>query len=459
MHAVGPGTVLDGLFIEGGAADGLGLASRSNGAGIFATDSAPTLRNLVVTNCDTTGAGGAIYLGGSSTNFATVTDSWFGDNACDQTGGAIIAFVPSVIQGCEFVANAAPSGGAVRLLGPVVHTIDRCEFRSNEATAGSGPAVYVAMPAGSFAFITNCDFRNNDGTFGGALEFAGEGDYAVRSCRFLANEATISGAGAIDFDPFFPIARLVVENSLFTGNRCAAGVGAIYNRGAGELDLVNCTIAFNTSDGLAGGLLVSDGQTRVNNSIIWGNDSASQSGQYDSIRQTGSASLVVNHTVIQGLGISAPPPAGVNTTGDDPLLADIDGPDDTPGTVDDNARLSPGSPAIDAGVNLYLDPSTSADIHAQPRYADDPGTPDTGTGDGANPVVDIGAAEFQGVTPGPCNGADLAEPYGTLDFSDVIAFLAALDAMDPDADLAPPLGVFDFSDIVAFLGAYDAGCP
>jgi len=58
-----------------------------------------------------------------------------------------------------------------------------------------------------------------------------------------------------------------------------------------------------------------------------------------------------------------------------------------------------------------------------------------------------------------CNDADLAEPFGMLDFSDVIAFLTAFGAMDAAADLAPPPGVFDFSDVISFLTAFGAGCP
>ena len=58
-----------------------------------------------------------------------------------------------------------------------------------------------------------------------------------------------------------------------------------------------------------------------------------------------------------------------------------------------------------------------------------------------------------------CNAADLAEPFGQLDFSDVVAFLGAFAAMQPEADLAPPIGVFDFSDVVAFLSEFAAGCP
>ncbi len=459
LDSVGPATVLDGLYIQSGLANGTGTPGRTNGGGVYANNSAPTLRHLVVSGCDATGAGGGIYLAGASADFATLTDCQLSANTCDQTGGAILTNVSTTLQGCAFIGNTAPSGGAIRFIGQSVNTVDDCEFRLNEATGGSGPAIYTAMSAGSFTFVTRSEFRNNTGLTGGALEYAGEGDHSVRSCRFLANHAMNAGAGAVDFDPFFPGTRLVIENSLLTGNTGASGAGAILNGGEGELNVINCTIALNTSTGLSGGVLATSGQTHVNNTIIWGNDSTSQSGQYDSIRHTGLAALWVNHSIIQGLGVNGTPLAGVNALGDDPLLLDIDGPDNTPGTTDDNARLSPGSPAIDRGVNLYLDPSTTLDIHNAPRFADDVGTTDSGVGDGVNAIVDLGAAEFQGVTPSACPVADFAEPFNVLDFSDVVAFLTALGAMDPQADLAPPFGVFDFSDIVAFLAAFGAGCP
>ncbi len=62
-------------------------------------------------------------------------------------------------------------------------------------------------------------------------------------------------------------------------------------------------------------------------------------------------------------------------------------------------------------------------------------------------------------TSAACSAADLAEPFGALDFSDVSAFLVAFGASDPAADLAAPLGTFDFSDVLAFLAAFGAGCP
>ena len=54
--------------------------------------------------------------------------------------------------------------------------------------------------------------------------------------------------------------------------------------------------------------------------------------------------------------------------------------------------------------------------------------------------------------------ADLAEPSGTLDFFDVLEYLARFDAGDASADLASPAGVFDFFDVLEYLARFDAGC-
>lgn len=80
-------------------------------------------------------------------------------------------------------------------------------------------------------------------------------------------------------------------------------------------------------------------------------------------------------------------------------------------------------------------------------------------GSGTNPAGDTAAWLVKAPIGAPCSAADFAEPFGALDFSDVIAFLGAFAAMDPSADLAEPTGAYDFSDIVAFLTLFGAGCP
>ncbi len=74
---------------------------------------------------------------------------------------------------------------------------------------------------------------------------------------------------------------------------------------------------------------------------------------------------------------------------------------------------------------------------------------------GKSPPVEM---DFGTISFG-CNDADLAAPFGQLDFSDIIAFLTAFSNMEDEADLAAPIGQWDFSDVVAFLTAFSAGCP
>lgn len=67
-------------------------------------------------------------------------------------------------------------------------------------------------------------------------------------------------------------------------------------------------------------------------------------------------------------------------------------------------------------------------------------------------------AQFTIVEPPSCP-ADLAEPFGTLNFFDLAAYLALLNANDPAADLAAPFGALNFFDLAAYLDLYNAGCP
>lgn len=57
----------------------------------------------------------------------------------------------------------------------------------------------------------------------------------------------------------------------------------------------------------------------------------------------------------------------------------------------------------------------------------------------------------------PCM-ADLAAPWGTLDYFDVQVFLGAFSAEDLVADINED-GMIDYFDIQAYLAAFSAGCP
>ena len=88
------------------------------------------------------------------------------------------------------------------------------------------------------------------------------------------------------------------------------------------------------------------------------------------------------------------------------------------------------------------------------------------TGDG-NPDIlaldagtgEIHVLEFQCVSYPGCTPADVAVPYGELNFSDVGAFVTAWTNMEPLGDIAVPFGQWDASDVLLFLGLYGSGCP
>jgi len=61
-------------------------------------------------------------------------------------------------------------------------------------------------------------------------------------------------------------------------------------------------------------------------------------------------------------------------------------------------------------------------------------------------------------TAGGCNAADLAEPFGQLNFFDVSAFLGAFSASNPASDLNGD-GNFNFFDVSEFLSVFNSGCP
>ncbi|MEZ6243272.1 MAG: GC-type dockerin domain-anchored protein [Phycisphaerales bacterium] len=116
-------------------------------------------------------------------------------------------------------------------------------------------------------------------------------------------------------------------------------------------------------------------------------------------------------------------------------------------------RITAGSPAIDAGDSFNVTSlGMTVDLDGNARIVDDPDAPNLALYE----PIDMGAYEF---TMQPDCAADLAEPLGTLDFSDVLAFLTAFGSMGAAADLAAPFGTYDFSDVLAFLTAFGAGCP
>jgi hypothetical protein len=128
-----------------------------------------------------------------------------------------------------------------------------------------------------------------------------------------------------------------------------------------------------------------------------------------------------------------------------------------PGTEDDDLRLLPGSPCIDAGDNTAVPGSVTTDLDGRPRFVDDPNCPDCwqlpGTC-GDPPLVDMGAYEFQ--TGCPCDCGMPAD--GQVNVVDFLALIGDWGGSGPCDCADGGDGTVNVVDFLAMLGAWGS-CP
>ncbi|HNO79902.1 MAG TPA: right-handed parallel beta-helix repeat-containing protein [Phycisphaerae bacterium] len=228
--------------------------------------------------------------------------------------------------------------------------------------------------------VVNCKFIRNYGVLGGGMLNWQDSSPTITNCAFIENYANKGGA----IDNHYG-SNPVLTNCTFIGNESFEG-GAIFND-VSIPEIINCTFYRNKSTNSDGGALRNDNSSDavLTNCIVWGNTP-------DQIASD-SSTPVVNHSIVQGGWAGA---GGVGNLDVDPMFADTNGPDNIPGTEDDDLRLQPGSPAIDAGDSAVVPVGIVADLGEADRFVDDINTPDTGVG--PVPIVDMGAYEFQAKT-------------------------------------------------------------
>ncbi len=427
----------------------------------------------VYVNCEFEGNraahGGAVQAGGGPGSYRSsfVECLFYRNVASGNGGGADLVYSDVSVLDCAFIDNIAGAvaseadGGGLNTGGSL--TCKRTLFEGNRAS-GDGGGFRSSGPS----LVEDCIFRHNASGVDGGATYTSVGGLlggTWRRCEFVGNYAMRDGGGMWFFG--FEL----VEQCLFVGNHADDDGGAMASRSVlspRTAFMVGTSFAQNSA-GDQGAVMYADSiDPTFVNSILAGDSP-------DAIRHRGGSQITVSNSLVQG-GFPGPGNIDADPRFVRPASDGGDGWGDDPGTagVDESLnddfgdlRLMPGSPAIDAGDNTAVPADTfdldgdgdtaeptPFDLGGDPRFVDDPSTPDTGVGPG--PIVDMGAYEFQSPQ---CNAADLSAAFGVLDFDDVLAFLTAFAGMDPLADLAPAFGVFDFDDVLAFLTAFGAGCP
>jgi predicted outer membrane repeat protein len=345
-----PNTLLKGLTITGGIADGPGL-DRAGGGMLNSNNSSPTVHNCRFHGNQADLGGGMFNETGCS---PTITQCRFTDNSAGLDGGGMyISFGSSPLIHCSFSENSATrNGGGIHI-------------------EGSGP------------LITDGSFINNTAHNGAGMAIASGGNPMIARCRFAGNSATNLGGGLVGLS-----STVTTMSCNFTGNS-AALFGGGFASISGTDTVTNCSFTGNTArlSGFdnGGGMYVDEsGSTTVFNSIFWNNTPDEVIG--------GS----VYYSDVQG-SISGPTIDGGGNIHADPLFVDADGADDNFGTDDDDLRLQTGSPCIDAGDALSIITAVLllGDADNDVRAVDDPLTVDTGVG--FDVIIDMGAYEFQAI--------------------------------------------------------------
>ncbi|HNO79901.1 MAG TPA: right-handed parallel beta-helix repeat-containing protein [Phycisphaerae bacterium] len=378
-------SILDGFTVAGGT------------KGMFSEQSSPWINDCKFEN---------LFFMAMENRFSspTISNCEFSNNGYIPgtffyLGGAIFNYQGApYIVGCRFIDNRAPAGAAIAISNSNT-VIDDCVFEDN---LGEGAGIYIVgdstpiitnsefvgnrsgykgggiySKGGSRPMILDCVFRENEGEmFGGGL-FCDECEAYVDRCLFFGNKSRSGGAIHCDSG------SLLLANSVLSGNVAAwyesTNGGGLYFSNCVPT-LINCSFGGNTSTGTlgthAGAIGSSPFETfDASNCIFWGN------------HPTQSASTTGNFAKCIVEGISGP---GVTSV--DPRFVDSDGPDNIAGTDDDDLRLLPNSPAIDAGDNSVVPVAVVTDLDGHARFVDDVTTADTGVG--VVPIVDIGAYEF-----------------------------------------------------------------
>ncbi|MHC4990357.1 MAG: right-handed parallel beta-helix repeat-containing protein, partial [Planctomycetota bacterium] len=334
---------IDGLTIRAGNANGAG--DDAFGGGLLVRGVAHASNCTLLLNTALQAGGGAACLQDASADLegcafsgnlslagggftcqqgvVTISGSGFDGNSAVNGGGLGQAGGDLTVTDCTFEGNTAPFGGGFHTDGGTA-CVSSCQLTGNQGQDGGG-----IFDAGSDLVVQNCLFSGNTVTAcGGGFNTIGS-EALVINCSFAGNAAGVVGGGGVAI----PLGHVTIVNCLFYENEGAEGGGMLtFEDGAATLH--NCTFTENTSPG-GNALGTASKLVTLTNCIVWNNPPFAISGQPS-----------IAFSCVEGGYI------GAGNISSNPQFVDPAGHD---------YRLSPGSPAIDAGHNWGV-PQDTADI-------------------------------------------------------------------------------------------------
>jgi predicted outer membrane repeat protein len=395
--------VLESFVVEGGRAGGPEFWDK-HGGGLLVHGGRPTIRYCTFRRNFGGYGAAAHFVDAPGTSLELCR---FLNNTAEAWAGAVYNRRSSPrFFFCYFNENFADLlGGAVVNQEDSFPFFEQCSFWSNR-TGPTGYGGAMINTEHSRSDVKDGFFGVNESRFGGAVAnyaYHNNGGRFVQ-CAFIANNATDSGGAIFGYGDLDLIDCLVVYNTALYG-------AAVFhdNRDGSVLRVINSTFVGNRADADGGGIYHwSSVPLQLHNSILWAN--SAQPGAFPQSAQLlpGDAAPEVMYTAIQGWTGSL---GGVGNTGVDPQFRDPIGLDGMPFNGDEDLRLHPESPYVEAGSNELLPPDDldldedgdlteplPLDLQDQTRVRD-------GDGDAAA-RVDLGAYEYQATPLGDADHDD-----------------------------------------------------
>lgn len=288
-------TAVDQSFISNVTIDNINAASGAagfwlSGPGTETAIEGPSviMENMRVSNCVTTGSGGAARI--SDIAFS-ISNSTISSNVGQTGAGLYLVFgVDATISGVEFDGNGGSNvdafrGGGIGCLldeGSIVN-IDSCRFISNTTVqqpgivSGGGGVYFGNLSDNPYTTnVTNTLFEGNtaSGTASGGAIRVDDGLTAnVENTRFFFNSGDQGGAiftflfeipDTVDGTPIvtLPAFDFDVNSSIFNNNNASTQGGAVCTQRTG-MDFTNTAFTFNSvgEDGGGGGAIIFNGSS------------------------------------------------------------------------------------------------------------------------------------------------------------------------------------------------------
>lgn len=225
------------------------------------------------------------------------------------------------VHGGTTLSNVTITGGKAGIMGArSAVNIVNCVIKDNhnQSQFGAGAGMYFDFSSIS---ATNCVISGNSATSGGGATFANESKVVLTNCLFTGNIAWSSPnqpgtGGALMLGNK---THAVVTNGIFATNH-ADSLGGAIEIYQSTLELVNCNVSNNDTDGLGGAFFVNFGGHIVMTNGLVENNHSDQLGGGFFFRSYGS--LTANTSRI--LGNTAPEgPDGYNASPYDPAVVTL----------------------------------------------------------------------------------------------------------------------------------------